>query len=152
MVYVNGRLDYPSDGRFCLSDIHPDFSQDPPNSRAVALLAGGWLPGRVTGGTAVWGQFYKCKEVYSIPTWQRWLPVLDLSQVDWLNKHTGDYEMKVHFLPKRKFHKRAYKGVCGQKWVEITYKTDLVTCERCKQSPAYKAAKEQEESEQASCS
>lgn len=50
---------------------------------------------------------------------------------------------KIHFLPKKKFHKRAYKGVCGQKWVDITYKVENVTCERCKQSAAYKAEKQE---------
>lgn len=47
--------------------------------------------------------------------------------------------VKTHFVPKRKFNKRSYKGVCGQKFVDITYKTELVTCERCKQSPAFKS-------------
>lgn len=50
--------------------------------------------------------------------------------------------LKVHFIPKKKFNRRAHKGVCGQQFVELTYKTDLVTCERCKQSPAYIAARD----------
>lgn len=51
--------------------------------------------------------------------------------------------LKVHFIPKKKFNRMAYKGVCGQQFVELTYKTELVTCDRCKQSPAYKAAKQE---------
>jgi len=60
-----------------------------------------------------------------------------------LKRKKGFYmaSLKVHFIPKRKFNRRAHKGVCGQQFVELTYKTELVTCERCKQSESYKGEK-----------
>lgn len=52
--------------------------------------------------------------------------------------------LKVHFIPKKKFNRMAHKAVCGQQFVELTCKTELVTCDRCKQSEAYKSAKQEQ--------
>lgn len=49
-------------------------------------------------------------------------------------------KLKVHFVPTRRFSRRAYKAECGKQFVEITCVAKLVTCERCKQSREYRLA------------
>lgn len=47
-------------------------------------------------------------------------------------------KLKVHFWTNDS--KRFPKTACGAKWVEMSNKSERVTCKRCMQSPKYKQA------------